>query len=543
MVLIGAFGYNQIQSLLFEREKEVLEESLNQSVQHINDKLQGYNNSLNYILINESLKRELNQTFLTNYDMYLFYRDILNPLFINTLALNRDFDQITLYTDIKINNHGRFLRSLREIETLPWYSRFNESPFALYHLSPDRSKINIAAELFTQNHNTRSIVNIAIDYNTLFNPLYNIYEDSFGIFIKQGDDVLLGYQKEENKTYNYINTGSMPNIKQTSQFKSNYIMQQSRIPTTGWEITLIRPTYVINQPLQTITMTFIGVLIVSFMLSISLSFLLARRIITPIEALANNMKAIHSNNFNITVKANSKDEISTLIQTFKKMVKRIDHLVNQVYQEKLQTKDYELKALQAQINPHFFYNALSLINSKAIVAEQEEISHVTQYLSTFYRTSLNKGKSFLPLSEEISNAKAYLDIQQMMHNQSFDYYIHVPKELGHISVPNLIIQPLIENAIQHGIDMIEGDKQGLIVIDGRIQDNIIELIISDNGPGMMEDTVKYILEKKSDGYGVRNVHKRIQLYFGKDYGLSYSSLEKKGTVVTIRLPYTHNERY
>lgn len=540
MLIIGIFGYNQIESLLYEREKEVLEEKLNQTTQHLNDKLHTYNNSLSHILINQSLKQKLNQSFDTNYDMYIFFRDVLNPLFINTLALNRDFKQITLFTDININSHDRFLRPLSDIEYLPWYDRFNESPYVLSYLSDKPTTFNIAAELFTDNRGTRSIINITIDYHALFGSLSSIYEDDFGIFIMEGDELLFGYQKENNQDYNYLGGESLVN--HVDDIENDYIIQRTRIPSTHWEITLMRPVSVINQPLGTIIVAFIFVLITSFVFLIGLSFILARRIIVPIESLAENMKAIDSDNFNITVESNSKDEINTLIRAFKKMVTRIDRLVNQVYQEKLQKKDYELKALQAQINPHFFYNALSLINSKAIVANQSDISLMTQYLSTFYRTSLNKGKDFLPLSEEMNNVKSYLSIQQMMHDHSFDYFINTPKELDDFDVPNLILQPLIENAIHHGIDESPDNRRGLIVVEGTITADYLELMVSDNGKGMQPEELKEILNKASNGYGVRNVHNRIQLYFGEQYGLNYSSILNKGTVVILRLPSTKKEQ-
>lgn len=198
-------------------------------------------------------------------------------------------------------------------------------------------------------------------------------------------------------------------------------------------------------------------------------------------------------------------------------------------------KQTELTALQSQINPHFLYNTLSLINWKAIEADAEDISKITLALSTFYRTSLNKGKNVMSLSDELRNMRSYLDIQLMMHDYEFDVEFDVDESIGQYQSLNLMLQPLIENAIAHGID-VKTDGRGKLTITGKEDGDLIVLTVADNGVGMSDEQAARILTEESKGYGVRNVNERIKLYYGEQYSLQIESKIGQGTKASIRIP-------
>ena len=200
--------------------------------------------------------------------------------------------------------------------------------------------------------------------------------------------------------------------------------------------------------------------------------------------------------------------------------------------EKLQNS---YNALMGQINPHFLYNTLSLINWKAIEADAQDISKITLALSTFYRTSLNKGKNVMSLSDELRNMRSYLDIQLMMHDYEFDVEFDVDESIGQYQSLNLMLQPLIENAIAHGID-VKTDGRGKLTITGKEDGDLIVLTVSDNGVGMSDEQAARILTEESKGYGVRNVNERIKLYYGEQYSLQIESKVGQGTKVSIRIP-------
>ena len=192
-------------------------------------------------------------------------------------------------------------------------------------------------------------------------------------------------------------------------------------------------------------------------------------------------------------------------------------------------------ALQNQINPHFLYNSLSIINWKAIEAGEDEISHVTLALSTYYRTSLNRGETMTTVAKEIDNIRAYLKIQLVMHDNEFRVVEQISDGLNDYMIPKLILQPLAENAIDHGIDVSDNEDPTLWLTI-REEDKHIFFEIRDNGAGMTQEKADQILTYQSSGYGVRNVCDRIHVLYGEKGEMKIESTPGKGTRVFIRIP-------
>ncbi|HIZ54379.1 MAG TPA: histidine kinase, partial [Candidatus Enterococcus avicola] len=193
--------------------------------------------------------------------------------------------------------------------------------------------------------------------------------------------------------------------------------------------------------------------------------------------------------------------------------------------------------LQAQINPHFFYNSLSLINNKAIMIGNQEISEMAQLLSAFYRLSLNNGKNRLSVKQELDLTIAYTQIQLKMHRDSFDFKTDIDTTLYPYEIMNLLIQPFIENAIFHGIDHIEDGRRGVVHLNGYEDDGAIYFEIIDNGAGMSTEQIAAILEsQQGQHYGIFNIQQRMNLYYGDKGTIIYQSVLGEGTKITIRLP-------
>ena len=218
-----------------------------------------------------------------------------------------------------------------------------------------------------------------------------------------------------------------------------------------------------------------------------------------------------------------------------RMMDQINHLISEVYEGKIKLQNSEMKALQAQINPHFLYNSLSIINWKALEAGEDEISKVTLALSTYYRTSLNRGETMTTVENEISNIRAYLKIQLVMHDDSFAVKEEIDPEISGYEIPKLILQPLVENAIDHGLDMSESEEKCLYVGVTQDGDSLV-FTVRDNGIGMEQQKADEILTYQSSGYGVRNVCERIQVLYGEAGSMKVTSGPGKGTEVKIKIP-------
>ena len=316
----------------------------------------------------------------------------------------------------------------------------------------------------------------------------------------------------------------------------DYVLEEWRVPANQWRVYLYRPLQTVSS--SALSITFLIVIAVAVCLAIiyAASVLLVRSVMLPLTRLIENIDQIAEENLTVNVQEESKDEIGHLIQSFSHMVERLNYMVNEVYKSKISQQEYEMKALQAQINPHFLYNSLSLINWKAIMADQTEISEMAQLLSTFYRTTLNKGKSIITIQGEWDNTCSYIRIQNIMHSGKFEVELRAEDSMMKYEMPNLILQPLVENAIGHGLDHKEGEGAKRLWVFGWEKEDCLEFEVGDNGCGMSREDLEAVLHTRSKGYGIQNVNMRLQLQYGKEFGLQIKSWPGEGTQILVRIP-------
>ena len=268
------------------------------------------------------------------------------------------------------------------------------------------------------------------------------------------------------------------------------------------------------------------------------SMQVSRRITTPIRALSRKAEQFGADNFIGAPVETDIAELQTLDRNFDKMAGRINSLMEKQRQDQQSLHRAELELLQAQINPHFLYNTLDSIAILAESQREEDVIDMVTSLSTFFRNSLSRGEDIIPLRSELVQAKSYLEIQQIRYSDILTYSISVPESIQDRPVPKLILQPLIENALYHGIKNRRG--RGTITITGAEEDGMILLRVRDNGAGMSPEQLAQlqsgVYEEHHSGLGLKNVHQRIRLYCGEPYGLSFESEPGAGTTVTVRLP-------
>lgn len=284
---------------------------------------------------------------------------------------------------------------------------------------------------------------------------------------------------------------------------------------------------------------FICILIFSIIIVIVMSILISARISLPIKKLEKIMKRVEKGEFDIYADVEGEDEVRHLSKTFNMMIYRITQLMDQNTREQEEKRKSELKALQAQINPHFLYNTLDSIVWMAENEENQGVITMVTALANLFRTSISRGEEIIYIRDEIEHARSYLTIQQIRYMDKFDFTIEVDEKIMEYKTLKIILQPIIENAIYHGIKRMV-DKGAINITADIIEDKICLKVI-DNGLGMSPETVSNILKKDPDGkrrsgIGVKNVHERIQLYFGTEYGLDIESELDVGTCVKIWLP-------
>ncbi len=266
-------------------------------------------------------------------------------------------------------------------------------------------------------------------------------------------------------------------------------------------------------------------------------------ITVPIRKLSEVTKQAGRGDFAVRVQEDSDDELAVLNANFNRMVERIGQLVEHIRIEQITLRQTELKVLQAQINPHFLYNTLDSIIWLAEAGKKEEVVQMVSALSDFFRTTLSKGKDYITLKEEEKHIRSYLQIQQFRYRDILEYEIDIQEELYPYSILKLTLQPLVENALYHGIK----NKRGIghIQVVAREEKENIVFCVHDNGIGMKPEQLAHVeellerdllKEGEPSGFGLFNVNQRLQLNYGSEYGLKINSIYGEGTTVTAIIP-------
>ena len=319
------------------------------------------------------------------------------------------------------------------------------------------------------------------------------------------------------------------------------IVSVKTVGYTGWKIVGVTPLdgMSLNNIKTKLLMVFI-IAFVLFILSIINSYI-STRITDPIKELEKAVNEIEQGNLEVEVRSAGSYEIQHLGTSIQSMARRIRKLMNDIVAEHESKRRSEFDTLQSQINPHFLYNTLDIIVWMIENEKQSEAVKVVTALARFFRISLSKGKSIIPVKDELEHVRNYLMIQHMRYKNKFTYDIEADEDVLELASLKLMLQPLVENAIYHGMEFMDGD--GEILVRAWRREDDLYMSLSDNGLGMTQEQVEHLFQAadhtssgRGSGIGVKNVNERIKLYFGTGYGLDIQSEPDEGTTVTAHLP-------
>ena len=319
------------------------------------------------------------------------------------------------------------------------------------------------------------------------------------------------------------------------------IVSVKTVGYTGWKIVGVTPLdgMSLNNIKTKLLMVFI-IAFVLFILSIINSYI-STRITDPIKELEKAVNEIEQGNLEVEVRSAGSYEIQHLGTSIQSMARRIRKLMNDIVAEHESKRRSEFDTLQSQINPHFLYNTLDIIVWMIENEKQSEAVKVVTALARFFRISLSKGKSIIPVKDELEHVRNFLMIQHMRYKNKFTYDIEADEDVLELASLKLMLQPLVENAIYHGMEFMDGD--GEILVRAWRREDDLYMSVSDNGLGMTQEQVERLFQAadhtssgRGSGIGVKNVNERIKLYFGTGYGLEILSEPDEGTTVTAHLP-------
>ncbi len=417
-----------------------------------------------------------------------------------------------------------------------------------YQQIGDKYVLSLYRQLNDINNLTRRLGIIRIDLSE--REINRIYRDiQLGetgyVFITNKDGVILSHSNAEMINKNIRNEELFKKVfsGENGFYREKYSGQDMLV--TYYESNIQDMTYISVVPFKEITRelnTSLKVTLSIVAVVIALAFvalsLLTMKITKPIKKMTVLMKKVEQGNLDVLINTDRKDEIGTLGRSFNSMTRKLKILIEEVYKIQLSRKEAELRTLQAQINPHFLYNTLDVIYWTSRLENAPRTGEIVSALAKLFKLGLNKGSEITTIKKEVEHVQSYLTIQKYRYDEIPEFRVDVDESILEHSTIKLILQPFVENALVHGIAEMGG--RGRVEILGRDQGKNICFEVIDNGKGMEEDRIREIFEEnfESDqkGYGVRNVQKRIKLYFGQDYGVEISSKTASGTKAVITIP-------
>lgn len=543
--LLIYYSYSSTRSTITEHTYTALGGSLAQINTNVEKRLEYYNQLSNILYMDAQLRNYLS----TDYEQAYYYLDAyqyINRTLPSLMTLNANILGITIYTgNHTLYSDGQYVKYTEEMPPVMEEQVLDAAGSTVYFHSgdfkSDDAYITIARSLsyFSLQH-PYGILTMDINANEFYSLIkmenYNksVYIiDEFGGVISTGDQNL-----QSNQLFDVF-----PIQERMTQDAGSFdikINGQERFFTykklsNGWSTVITVPYDELLANANQATKNVIWFSALAIGIAILLLYFTTKVMTKRIEVLLQQIRKVERGDFRLSIRPMGHDEIGQVSFAFNKMASTIQSLIHDVYVKEIARKESELNTLQAQINPHFLYNTLSSISSLAIKEGAMQVYQMVNYLAKYYRVSLNKGKRIILLEQEINLVKNYVAIQKIRFRDKLHMHYDLDEQLFGNTTIKLILQPFIENCINHAI----GDETGInINVKLRQEGDDILLQVIDDGIGMTPEQLDHALNKSDNlpGYGVKNVDDRIKLTYGEEYGVSIFSRLGIGTAVTIRIP-------
>lgn len=556
-VVISLFLFARASKIIEQEKRQTLTGLLHQSSQNMDYIYGRVEDTCLRLYTSVSLK----SVFLKNPEDYSYDQQIsdyftLTDIYGSNMS-NRYVDGISMFFDnkafyIEILAAGF---SLDIAKQLSWYENIpSDGRIAwCYYFDPrQKSEQNSftmsCMRAFSDNGKIVGIIEVKLNQKFLRENLQEVKNQAGGeIFILSKDGTILA-SSDRTKQGELFDQYSMLRLIE----KDDYGEEAIKINNTRYRVLYTVNEYenvfvavVPESVFMADIRSFVGYAVLFVFISLVTSFVLvsvlSQSITSRITRLSDFMLKVSLDSEELAEISNEKDEITNLEISSNKMLSTSRKLMNDLCAAEVEKKSSDLQLLQAEINPHFLYNILDSINWMAYRNQNEKVSHMTKLLATFFRQSLNNGKSIVTIEHEINHVKTYLEILKLRYGDSIDYVIDIDEEILQQTTINMILQPIVENAVTHGI-LEKGEGTGTVCITGSVVEGKIVLSVSDDGVGV-DDTIKQGIQKNEfppstkNGFGLKNVNNRIKLQYGIEYGISIDSLETGGTMVEISLPF------
>lgn len=557
LFIITWFSYSRYEGTTYQRMDEISANIFQNAVTETNNTLDSIRQSINFLTfysnegadsIVETLKPFAKEkTDVTSYEI-LKANQYCKSVFQNIMISNEQIHGIHIFTksgvvfSLSLQQNSN-LRTDYVPEKQDWYQdtlklegKFYISPVSNHEMFGGKKSSVFFAKSLKDVYTHKFLGIILIDCSPEIFDLSNVNTLS--------DTTLLSITNKETNATLYSNIDELP---------KDFSKARREVKKADLSLPSLELTAVFNYDKLYREFNLTGVLMVVIAITcafvyIILSYLMTKNLVRPLECLSGTMSKQDSHDFTFSSPyMNRTDEIGTLYNEYGNMLEELNASIKRDYQDKMIILDAQMKSLEARINSHFLFNTLESINSIAELDENEQIATMSLSLGNMFRYSIKTQSELVTLQEELHHVSDYVSIQSIRFSNRFQLKLTIPNELKEQKVLKLILQPLVENALYHGLDYCT--KGDLIGIEAWRDGSTLYIGVSDNGQGITVPRLEEINQKLQEeatftelghrnkqSIGLKNIHTRIELYYGKGYGLHISSLSGEGTTITIRLP-------
>lgn len=546
---IAGISYNLSEQIIRRKSDRYCKDILKEISSNIDMKLQEVDNLTTFICYNETVQSQINKINRLENSFVLYEKKVLEKELINMTVANKSLKEITILTSSGQSAwisqpNTEFTIDSPILDTL----HRNQGSLCWITLIKDDGPQVIAGRTINDLGLQTSIADFLVHFDEQI--LHNIlqqkafFEDGTLCIIDRNGTILSSnIPKYIGQTHQYQNL-----LADTTETASNIKLDNSQewltfcnIANADWKLVSLIPNIAYEREIIWLRRCIFLIAFCTISVTTVLVISLTNRLFYPLRQLGNMMKTVGDGNFNVSKPAHYRNDIGELYDYFIDMVCKVQKLITTTNQQQILLQKAELNSLRMQINPHFIYNTLESIKWMAYINDNEEIVTMVKALGDFMRNNIS-GPEFITVEKELENANCYLTIQKRRYEKKLEVQIEMDPQLYQSQIPKLILQPLIENSIVHGLE--PKSEQGKIHIRGWRQDSDLIIEITDNGVGFSKEILQALdlnapaplHPGKGSNLGMRNVHQRIQMYYGKEYGLAIRSEFGIETTVRIRLP-------
>ena len=536
IVILGSYSFSQASENLMKQTEITMNNNLQSMVSEMVSRLEREQDFTRYLAYNLEFRETLEDNAYDSSAIAQSLNKTVEPVFWYFIASDENIKEINIITPYATDNIGAFLKAAEEYEALPWYEEHRKSFHTRW--SVEDGKLFATRTILDTATSSRMIGILRTEFymHRMMTPFEGMDYLDNGILVLDPEGQIV-YTKEmadmvlQEEIEQAIRDGKVTQNRNTSE----YILKKAYIEHVQWDLYYFIEKGIILDGIRPIIWSTLLVMVGCIMLITVFVGLISTAISRRIMRLKGQAERIAGGDLTNPVWTTDTDEVGIVTNSIGKMTVQLDEMINRVYKIEIEKKASQLTALQAQINPHFLYNCLSSIKWKALRKGEDDIADIAGLIALFYRTSLNNGEPITTVKNELENVKSYVEIQRRMHDESFRVDYRLSEEGQESQMPNFLLQPIVENAVKHGIDCIEDGTEGKLIIEFGKEEEFLVFNIYNNGPLIQSKEIEKLTEKVESGYGIRNIMERILLYYGEDCGISVKTTEDGYTCFTVRI--------